>query len=450
MPTSRIRSRANARIWQDIATFVVAWAVLFATSVWPIGSSGGFAFMGISAWLILRRPLNGIVLLLLLASCPVEAVGIPRPFAVLFLTATLGAVIRNVDFSHAAKSSITVASLAFCVLATALIKPDHLSQVVPYWEGFGLIVLVQAIITTRRDFLVAIVALVTVSAASTVVGYTHLKMGEQTAQYRAVANAPETRLVIDSKWKITSNGDRVRWIWAGAEPNYRALVLAFCVVVSAALFSSATSTRMAWFYAAVGVLTILGLLGTYSRSGFLSATIGVVLTIVSRIKFSTKIVFLIVVAAISVSIAMPAIIDRIATIGRNLRETGGTGRLAAWSIGIQIWEGSPIFGNGGETRYMMEGAVHNTFIEIAADFGIFGGLLFVAIVAVPFLNRPRVSFPSREYHLVSSALAFGLIAACCQAATVTLYDPVLLWLCAVLCFVFHRLNSRPRLRMQTS
>jgi O-antigen ligase len=121
---------------------------------------------------------------------------------------------------------------------------------------------------------------------------------------------------------------------------------------------------------------------------------------------------------------------------------GAADRFTLWGLAFDMWAQSPIWGQGFGAFVMQHGmAAHNTFLEILADTGLLGFLLFFGAVAYTLRSLFQVKryAPSdrKRTDAFTFVLAAGLIGTCIMISTITLSDIKLFWLeCSVCCLFF--------------
>jgi O-antigen ligase len=112
-------------------------------------------------------------------------------------------------------------------------------------------------------------------------------------------------------------------------------------------------------------------------------------------------------------------------------------RTKYWSGGLRIFRDNPLLGVGPANHYLYMAqyvdipakASHNTFIDIAADLGIFGILFFILILIYTFINTRR--FKNKLYY---NYLEIGLIGLLVAGLFIGVHiTPVLTWILMGMC-----------------
>lgn len=168
-----------------------------------------------------------------------------------------------------------------------------------------------------------------------------------------------------------------------------------------------------WPMLALIVLTFIGDIFTYSR-GALLALCGMGAMLWWRSRHKTWIMALIVIAAAGLwNFAPAAWIDRMATIESYKQDASAEGRLHLWALAWAMATQRPITGAGFHWSYDTAavnrelgghylGAIgpraeHSVWFEMLADHGFVGLAIFVAILAVAFLDARWLIRRSQPY-----------------------------------------------------
>jgi probable O-glycosylation ligase (exosortase A-associated) len=171
-------------------------------------------------------------------------------------------------------------------------------------------------------------------------------------------------------------------------PNDLALMLNLIIPLAGALaLSSRGPTRL--FAGSVAFLSMLGVLVTFSRAGFLAltATFFMFVVVLVRRKSAAAAIALLVVA-VSVPALLPkSYVERLSTITNMAEDKTGSaqGRYRDLGIALEVVSHNPIIGVGlGQDMIALNQArgqstwrsVHNVYLQYAVDLGVPGFLLF--------------------------------------------------------------------------
>lgn len=155
--------------------------------------------------------------------------------------------------------------------------------------------------------------------------------------------------------------------------------------------------------AAVAALSLLGILLSLSRGGLLGVCALIVIAVAVGGRWRGRLLAGALVLA-TAGVAYFAFVASLPATERVLNVGGGTGRLDLWTVGARMVEAHPLTGVGtgqfqfASIHYLLRpGALergdliistpkiaHNTYLEIVAEVGLGGGLLFVAIALFCF------------------------------------------------------------------
>jgi O-antigen ligase len=216
-----------------------------------------------------------------------------------------------------------------------------------------------------------------------------------------------------------------------ANPNDLALVLNLIIPIAAAMMISARN-RMARAVAAIGMLlSIAGVIVTFSRAGFLTlAATGIMLLAVLVRRHSNGAAALLVAVALIVPVLVPdSYFNRLSTITAiDTDETGSAqGRWRDVLVSANIVARNPIIGAGiGNDMLALNEyrgfdtfrSVHNAYLQYAVDLGLPGLLLFAWLHIRCFRTARRVE---RQAHRHEVIRPLGPLAAGIQVSLVTFF-----------------------------
>ena len=146
----------------------------------------------------------------------------------------------------------------------------------------------------------------------------------------------------------------------------------------------------------IGYVLIIGLIGlrTGSRGGLLGLAVVILLMFLHK-PMIKKYLFLILIGVFLVGKVSDKVIERYQTIKTYQEEVTYQTRAAAWRVGTHMFRDNPLTGVGaGEFTYSVpeyafkhgldrvtyELNAHSMFVQIAAETGIFGLLLFLMVI----------------------------------------------------------------------
>lgn len=168
-------------------------------------------------------------------------------------------------------------------------------------------------------------------------------------------------------------------------------------------------------YLLVSIVPIIVILGTSSRTGFLIGCFGVIVLIIVKsidpqniVKTIGKLIIAVIVIVIAANLVIDllpnaSISERLATLFNYFSKSGGVvdtstlERMQMIALGKKIFESSPLFGIGIDNARVIASQsgfwntyLHNNFIELLADVGIIGFVLFYYFYAVLFYKVYKV------------------------------------------------------------
>jgi O-antigen ligase len=199
----------------------------------------------------------------------------------------------------------------------------------------------------------------------------------------------------------------------GADPNQLASVLVCGIVLAAALVVGDNSPPLRLFALGTIVLCAAGVLFSFSRTGLVALAVALVAGVIFGGRWRRWAVVLLVV----LSVGMTTYILSFAGEQQRERVTkldGGTGRSDIWTVGERMIRHSPLNGVGAgnfpisSVHYLLQPGVierpefivdtpkvaHNIFIEVWAELGLVGLVMFLTIIgsAVGFAGRAALMF----------------------------------------------------------
>jgi probable O-glycosylation ligase (exosortase A-associated) len=193
------------------------------------------------------------------------------------------------------------------------------------------------------------------------------------------------------------------------------------------VYLSSDLGRRAWRLACFAVVPMIAItvVFTHSRGGFLSlAAVTLFLVAQSRHRFLAG--SLVVGLALLASLVVPhSFYERIASIAAYQEDGSAMGRLNAWRAAIDMANDSPVVGVGLDNflqvfpHYAPDPddihVAHNTWLQVLAEAGYIGLLLYAGLFAVTLWTLWRVRRRARRHGLLwasrgGTALAASIIA----------------------------------------
>jgi O-antigen ligase len=186
-------------------------------------------------------------------------------------------------------------------------------------------------------------------------------------------------------------------------------------------------------FAGVGLAVLaVGLIRSGSRGGFLAflAVAAFVLLRVTTIPARSRLAGLVVILAVLAATASDQYWAQMQTIvhpKEDYNTTSEEGRLKVWARGLDYMAGSPVFGVGVKNFPVAEGtisplarlaergigvrwgAAHNSYVQVGAELGIPGLLLFIGLIWSAFKALGRATRPGGEAARLAQSLMAALV-----------------------------------------
>jgi O-antigen ligase len=236
------------------------------------------------------------------------------------------------------------------------------------------------------------------------------------------------------------------------DPDGEAALLAAALMLDLGLFATLPRGSVARPLAALGgVIMAIGLIDTGSRGGLVA--LGVVL--IAGALFGGRWRGRAAAVLLVVAIATPLYVFVLAPSAaeQHLNSSSSSGRTDLWTIGLRMWEANPVLGVGSgnfdaaAARYVQQAGeitrpdviidvphvTHNTYLEILAELGVPGFLIFVALAIGSLsaaLRAARLFERAGDvsYELMARGIAFAIIAQLTADFFITNEYEHLLWL----------------------
>lgn len=185
-----------------------------------------------------------------------------------------------------------------------------------------------------------------------------------------------------------------------ADNNNLALAMVMTIPMLHYLRLSSRNQVVKGICVALIVLSIIAVVGTYSRGGFIGLiAIGAAFLIISRGKFGAVAAAAVVIIGVW-NFAPQAWFDRVGTIGSYKEDASSVGRLNAWTTSWNLAESRPILGGGFSAieqprvykHYSPPNddtpgrAAHSIYFQVLGDHGFVGLALYLAILVAGTYN----------------------------------------------------------------
>lgn len=426
------RSPATWPIWTaGICAGALLGALIAVEPRWTALAAVG----GIVGAVILWKPYLGF--LLVVASIPLDvtgtfgatgsfaAVSVTKALAAItVLSAALHALLRRQppDVLRWVQPQTLLAALFLA--ATSLAAFAH-----PGPQGFAeigrlAVIIVFMVVTVHfvdRPRRLAHVALVLIAAATLVSAHSLLQraLGGATLSEEWVAQAGA---VLDVGEEAI--GEMLRTTGTFSHPAWLGLFISITVPLTLYAAWTAGSRRVFLLAFAALFIQILGVFSTYSRMSYVGAALAVVIFTWRR-RFGP---LLVLFAALAAAAATPALPDdlraRIASIAKYQESSSSLTRIGQQLAGWNMIRANPLTGIGPGNfehealdygrqvpeAYRVEPiGAHNMYVEVAAELGVPGLLIVLALLAVCWHDARRLRRESRAQGDVRTALLWECI-----------------------------------------
>ncbi|PYO02282.1 MAG: putative O-glycosylation ligase, exosortase A system-associated [Candidatus Rokuibacteriota bacterium] len=149
------------------------------------------------------------------------------------------------------------------------------------------------------------------------------------------------------------------------------------------------------------VLTMLGIITTYSRGGFVGLCAVVIVMLMKAKRRGVAAVLVAAAVIVAIAVVPDTLSQRIGTIVAYEEDESAQNRLRAWAVAIQVALDSPIVGGGFRVfepdvweRYDPDipraWTAHSIYLQVVAEHGFVGLGIFVTLLAVALLGARRV------------------------------------------------------------
>lgn len=431
----------------DLFLLLVMWVIVFLASIKSFGSMPAVAFILLNIILVLRNTSNGILVMLLIFYAPATSlVGLPiGPFSLAFIVITIKYFFS--EFMFGSKwllfNDFLLIAIIFIlyITLTVFIAPDMdlaLYYYQKYIEGLIVLILLFGTVTSKEKLGRVFRWWAIVAALSLFIKLAHVYFGVDAALFKILERVDvSSTFDLEHRTHINIKGESVsRLIWPGEEPNYTATSMIFPFAIALAFFNASKGIGKGYWMVLLCMIGVI-VVGTYSRSGFISIVAVLGLFTLKNNKKSLVPAVLISGILMALIFSIPQLHDRIFSIGSEVQGQG-SGRFYLWHEAIGMWLNSPLWGNGLSAYYSkMKVAAHNTFLQMLAEIGIIGLGLFLWLLFKSILTGYKIKklYPEEKHGVVLflQILLMGLIGMTMMINTVTYQDIKLYWMVCGIC-----------------
>jgi O-antigen ligase len=286
---------------------------------------------------------------------------------------------RNLFTAHPAFTYLVLAFLGWSAISVAWSESSStaLTSVMRYALNAFLLPIAYTAVRDRRDAMRILAAIV---------------IGASVAGVSAIIAPPPPESAIFGRAAGT----------VGDPNELAAALLVGLAVASAFAVNRHISPPLRALAGGSAVLCLTGILLSLSRGGLLGVAAGLVVAVVvggrwrGRVLSLAGVLAMLAVGYFAFFASLPAK-QRVLDVGAE----GGTGRLDLWTVGLRMIEAHPLNGIGsGEfpissVHYLLRPGLiqsgafilstpkvaHNTYLNVTAELGLVGGILFVAMIA---------------------------------------------------------------------
>ena len=341
---------------------------------------------------------------------------------------------------HRVPATVCVFGILAAIVTSLIARADFGGAF--YWgieflKVVAYFLLMVAVLTTTRRFVIYM---------STIVALTVMLAGLAVAQFHGILEVP----AITHAHEINYDGAeaveyfRLAGLGVFADPNDLSMIVVLSMLICLGGFFYRGLNL--WRYALGAPLIFLGyaLSLTQSRGGLIALVAGLGAFLISRFGASRT------TAAMALIVPLLLVVfgGRQADLGGAI--SGGTGgqRSELWYAGLQMIKWSPLTGMGHGQFAQEEGLVaHNSYVQALAEWGLFGGTLFIGLFYIVLYSVWRLKHVRRQiYPTVLGNLQpyvmGALVAYATSMLTLTRYDVVPTYLVAGMGISFERLARR--------
>ena len=214
--------------------------------------------------------------------------------------------------------------------------------------------------------------------------------------------------------------------------NAVAVAIIAVVPLSGYLFLNTSLRWLAWLILSAGLLSILSVLGSFSRGALLGLFVMAAYLAIRWSRRKAVAVAVIVFVGLAAAAFMPSNwYTRMSTISEYEEDPSAQGRLESWRFAYNLARDRPVFGGGFDVFYHPEArqsysadtvrrfrSAHSMFFQVAAEHGIVGLSLFLMLLLSAWLKAGYIRRRAKKHERLkwafdlSSMLQVSLVGYC--------------------------------------
>lgn len=393
------------------------WVAL--SSIINMGSIAPVGFLGLLFLCAFYKPRTGLIALIAMFYLPIWGLGLPMAFVL------SSAIVLSANIFHINKQNYRVTKpliMQYCIFlllrSVSIVFVENGDAFQSYlfvsFSVFIHLLIIPTLVYDSTDIKIVLHFWGLIGALSAILGFLHFQF-QDVVYLRQIFTASGAF----DKSAIGGSFDFVRWIWAGAEPNFTGLQLLIPLVIN---LSSASKDKSILSIVLTSI-TFLGIFGTYSRTSLIVSIFVTAIYFILYKSYSKYFALILApIAFLCIYMYFPEFVERALSINEAL-DDGGSGRFPLFSEAIDNFCSNPLFGIGtGQTatvsKYHLES--HNLYLQILAENGFFSLLLIVII----FWKYLRITYRYKQSYLLYFVAGLAVML---NACSVSLFDMRLLF-----------------------
>lgn len=204
-----------------------------------------------------------------------------------------------------------------------------------------------------------------------------------------------------------------RFSAGGADPNDLAMTLALGLAMAWYLGLTYRRPLMRWVCRAYIPIALVAIGLTGSRGGMLATMVALLIVPLTMTKLSPgKLAIMLAVLMLSATLAIAfvpdTLVQRFASTGTEVEDLRFGGRFKLWVAGVHVFAEHPLLGIGTSgfkeaiTPELGDAAqvAHNSYLSVLVEEGIFGLVLYMAMLVSVWLAALRLQTMERRFALV--------------------------------------------------